>query len=147
MTTKKIVIIVLAVVLAIGLVIAIFIGGIIGVALYSIGRSDAAETARNYLRTNERLKQDIGEVKDFGMFVSGNVNVRNNDGNATIKLKVIGERKTVNATVDLIYNNGRPWRVVAASYVNDAGQTVDLLTPNEGRTRIPYIDGLLKLAA
>lgn len=147
MTTKKIVMIVVAVVVVIGLIIAIFIGGVIGIALYSIGQSEAAEAAKNFLRTNELLKQDIGEVNDFGTFVSGNINVNNNDGNATIKLKVIGERETVNATVDLIYRSGRPWRVVAASYVNDAGQTVELLTPYEGRIGIPHVDRILKLAA
>jgi hypothetical protein len=87
------------------------------------------------------LKQDIGEVKDFGSFVTGNVNIQNNDGNATINLKVYGERKTVNASVDLIYRSGRQWRVVAASYVNDAGETVHLLDPYQTLNRV------LKIAA
>src|SRR6266566_5368920 len=116
MTTKKILIVVVAVALVIGLIVVVFVGGIIGVAFYSIGRSEAAETARNYLRTSERLKQDIGEIKDFSKFVSGSINLNNGSGNATINLKVIGERKTVNASVDLIYRNGQPWRVTAASY-------------------------------
>jgi hypothetical protein len=79
------------------------------------------------------LKQDIGEVKDFGSFVTGNVNIENNDGKATINIKVIGERKEVNASVDLIYRNGQPWRVVGASYKNDAGETVELLNPDQTR--------------
>jgi hypothetical protein len=133
MTTKKIVIIVLSIVVGLGLLVAIFVGGIVGIALYSIGNSEAAETARDFLRANERLKQDIGEVKDFGSFVTGNVSVNNNDGNATINIKVIGERKTVNASVDLVYRSGRPWRVTAASYQNDAGETVELLNPYEAR--------------
>src|SRR5688500_17642983 len=133
MTTKKIVIIVAAVVLVIGLIVVIFVGGIIGVAFYSIGSSDAAETARNFLRTNERLKQDIGETKDFGSIVTGSVNITNGSGTATINLKVHGERKAVNASVDLVYRNGQPWRVTAASYRNDQGQTIELLNPYEGR--------------
>ena len=133
MTTKKIVVIILVVVLAIGLLVAVFVGGIVGIALYSIGQSEAAETAKNFLRQNDKLKQDIGDVKDFGTFVTGNVNVRNNDGNATINLKVIGERKTVNASVDLIYRSGRPWRVVAASYTTADGQRIDLLNPYDSQ--------------
>ena len=133
MTTKKILFIVGGVVLALGLIVVIFVGGIIGVALYSVGRSEAAETARNFLRSNEHLKQDIGDIKDFGSFVTGNINIRNNDGNATVNLKVRGERKTVNASVDLIYRSGRPWRVIAASYRDDAGQTIDLLNPYQSR--------------
>ncbi|MDQ5844879.1 MAG: cytochrome c oxidase assembly factor 1 family protein [Acidobacteriota bacterium] len=136
MSTKKIVIIIVSIVLAVGLVIAIFVGAIVGITLYSIGRSEAAETAKTYLRTNEVLKQDIGEIKDFGSFVTGNVSVNNNDGNATINIKVIGERKTVNASVDLIYRSGRPWRVVAASYRNEEGKTIDLLNPYDVRNRV-----------
>lgn len=137
MTTKKIVGIILAVVLAIGLLIALFVGGIVGITLYSIGQSEAAETAKSFLRQNEQLKQDIGEIKDFGTFVTGNINVSNNDGNATINLKVIGERKTVNASVDLIYRSGRPWRVVAASYKSTDGRTIDLLNPYDARKLSP----------
>lgn len=141
MTTKKIVIIVGVVVITLGLIVVVFVGGIIGITLYSVGRSEAADTAKAFLRNNERLKQDIGEIKDFGSFVTGNINIRNSNGDATISLKVIGERQTVNASLDLIYRSGRPWRVVAASYRNDAGQTVDLLNPYESRTLI------LKMAA
>lgn len=145
MTTKKIVIIVVSIVLVLGLIIVVVIGGIIGVAFYSVGRSEAAETARSFLRTNERLKQDIGEVKEFGSFVTGSININNSSGNATINLKVVGERQTVNASVDLVYKNGQPWRVVGASYQNDKGQTIELLNPYQGQILIPQL--ILKAVA
>jgi len=145
MTTKKIVIIVISIVVVLGLIVAIFVGGIVGIALYTIGNSEAAEAARTFLRNNERLKQDIGEVKDFGSIVTGNVDIKNRDGNATINIKVIGERKEVNASVDLAYRDGQPWRVMGASYKNDAGQTIELLNPYEGRERVPRLQ--LRLAA
>jgi hypothetical protein len=141
MTTSKIVILVVSIVLGLGLLVAIFVGAIIGIAFYTIGNSEASQTAKTFLRNNEQLKQDIGEVTDFGSFVTGNVNVQNNDGNATINIKVYGQRKTVNASVDLIYRSGRPWRVVAASYRNDAGETVQLLDPYQTLNRT------LKIAA
>jgi hypothetical protein len=145
MTTKKILIIVAAVVLVIGLIVVVFVGGIIGVVFYSIGNSEAAQTARDYLRTNERLKQDIGEIKDFGKIVTGNVQINNGSGTATINIKVIGERQTVNASVDLIYRNGRPWQVTAASYLNDKGQTIELFNPYKGQQLLPKLS--LKVAA
>ena len=145
MTTKKILIIVGAVVLVIGLIVVVVVGGIIGIAFYSVGRSEAAESARYFLRTNERLKQEIGEIKDFGRFVTGSININNDSGNATINLKVIGERQTVNASVDLVYKNGQPWRVIGASYQNDKGQTIELLNPYEGRMLLPQL--ILKVAA
>src|SRR6185312_13195107 len=89
--------------------------------------------AKDFLRSNERLKQDIGEVKDFGKFITGNINFNNGDGTAELNLKVIGERKEVNAAVELIFRSGHQWRVTAASYKNEAGETIDLLNPYESR--------------
>jgi len=139
MTTKKIVFVVAGVVVVLGLLAAVFVGGIVGVALYSVGNSEAAAKAKDFLRTNDKLTNDIGEVKDFGSIVTGSVNVANNSGEATLNLKVIGERKTVNASVDLIYTNGSAWRVGAASYVDASGQTIDLLDPYDSKILTPVL--------
>lgn len=141
MTTKKIVVIVVSILAVLFFIVVVFVGGIIGVVFYGIGNSEAANVSKDFLRSNERLRQDIGEVKDFGKFVTGNVNINNGYGSAELSLKVIGERKTVNASVELIFRSGHQWRVTAASYKNEAGETVDLLNPYEARNFI------LKLAA
>src|SRR5256714_2607673 len=130
MTTKKIVLIVIGVVAVLGLIVALFVGGIVWFTFRTIGNSEAANTARAYLRSNEKLKQDIGEVKDFGSLVTGSVKVQNASGDATLQIKVYGEKKTVNATVDLSYRNNRAWRVTGASYDSD-GRTVDLMSAYE----------------
>jgi cytochrome oxidase complex assembly protein 1 len=145
MTTKKIVIIIVSIVIAIALIVVIFAGGIIGLVFYSIGNSEAADTARAFLKSNERLKSDIGEIKEFGSIVTGSVNIDGGSGKATINLKVVGERKTVNASVELVYRNGQPWRVTAASYENDQGQTIELLNPYQNRLFLPK--RTLKVAA
>src|ERR1043166_3463398 len=129
MTTKKIVFIVATVVVALALIAAVFVGGIIGFTLYSVGNSEAAAEAKDFLRTSEKLKNDIGEVRDFGSVITGSAQVIDNNGEATLHLKVIGERKTVNASVDLVYTNGRAWRVSAASYVNSQAKTLTFSTP------------------
>jgi hypothetical protein len=139
MTTKKIVLIIGGVVVVLGLLAAIFVGGVVGFALYTVGNSEAAARAKDFLRNNETLKTDIGEVTDFGSIVTGRVNVVNNNGSATLNLKVIGERKTVNASVDLIFTNGSAWRVSSASYVNSSGQTIDLLDPYDSRIMAPVL--------
>lgn len=139
MTTKKIVLIVVGVVVVLALLAAVFVGGIVGVVLYQVGNSEAAAQAKDFLRTSDKLTDDIGEVKDFGTIITGNVNVANNNGQATLHLKVIGERQTVNASVDLIYTNGSAWRVSAASYVNSSGQTVDLLNPYDSKILTPLL--------
>ena len=141
MTTKKIVIIIVSIVIVLGLVVVLVAGGIMGAVFYGINNSDAANVAKEFLRNSEKLKQDIGAVKDFGSFMTGSINISNGDGTAQLNLKVIGERKTVNATVELIFRSGHPWRVTSASYRNEAGETIDLLNPydspqvkSQGRT-------------
>lgn len=130
MSTKKIILIVLGIFAVLGLIVVLFAGGIVWFTFRTIGHSEAADTARTYLRNNEKLKQDIGAVNDFGSIVTGSINVQNANGDATIKLKVYGERKTVNATVDLMYRSNRAWRVTGARYESD-GHTIDLMSAYE----------------
>ncbi|MDQ3474213.1 MAG: cytochrome c oxidase assembly factor 1 family protein [Acidobacteriota bacterium] len=139
MNTKRIVILVSVAVVAVGLLVVLFVGGIVGFALYTVAHSDAAITAKDFLRNNQRLKDDIGEVRDFGTLVSGSVNVHNSNGDASIGLKVIGERRTVNATVGLAYRDGRPWQVVSASYINGDGRVVDLISTYEALQQVPLL--------
>src|SRR2546421_6654517 len=136
MSTKKIVLIIVGIVAVLALIVALFVGGIAFFVFRTIGNSDAAKTARTYLRSNETLKQDIGEVKDFGTFVTGNISVSNGDGVATLYLKVIGEKRDVNARVDLSYRSNRNWRVTGASYDRD-GQTIDLMPAYESAPSPP----------
>ena len=140
MTTKKIVTIVVSILLALGLLVVIFAGGILLFIFYQVAKSDAATVARGFLKSNERLRQDIGEVQDFGWFITGNINVENSSGKATLKLKVVGARKIVNATVDLIYRNGKDWRVTSASYMNQEGQTIELFNPYESKLKFQISD-------
>jgi hypothetical protein len=139
MTTKKIVLMVSAVVLVLGFLVVCFAAGVVGIALYGIGNSDAAARARDFLRNSEKLKAETGPVKDFGSIVTGSVNLHNGNGDAKLQLKVIGDRNTVNATVDLVLVKGGTWRVSSASYVNGAGQTIDLLDPYDAERLIPRL--------
>jgi flagellar basal body-associated protein FliL len=133
MTTKKIVVIVVSVVIVLALIVVLFVGAIMGMIFYGISNSDAAHVAKDFLSSSEKLKQDVGEVKGFGRIVTGNVNFSNGDGTAQLNIKVIGERKEVNAAVELVFRSGHQWRVTAASYKNDAGDIVDLLNTFETR--------------
>src|SRR5215211_1994196 len=139
MTTKKIVLVVGGVVVVLGFLVVCFVGAIVGVALYSVGNSEAAARAKDFLRNNEKLKTEIGEVRDFGSIITGSVNFENESGQATLNLKVFGAHKTVNATVDLVLVKGSAWRVSSASYVNESGQTIDLLDPYDSQVLIPQL--------
>jgi hypothetical protein len=139
MTRKKDLLIIGGVVLVLGFIVVCFVGAIVGFALYSLGNSEAASVARAYLRSNEKLQADIGPVKDFGSIISGSVALQNGDtGSAILYLKVIGERQTVNANVELLLRN-REWNVIRASYVNSSGLTVHLLDPYDTKLIIPRL--------
>jgi hypothetical protein len=97
----------------------------------SMNNSEAASEAKEFLKKNEILKKDIGEIKDFGSFPKGSIRTRNNDTDAELVFKVYGERKTVEASVGMMYREGRGWRVTAASYKNEQGKTIDLLNVYE----------------
>jgi hypothetical protein len=139
MTTKKIVLVVGGVVVVLAFLVICFAGGIVGFALYQIGNSEAAAKAKDFLRSSEKLKAETGPVRNFGRIVTGSVNLHNGNGDATLNLKVIGDRKTVNATVDLVLVRGGTWRVSSASYVDEAGQTIELLDPYDTKTLIPLL--------
>jgi hypothetical protein len=138
MTTKKILLIIGGVVVALGFLVVCFVGAIVGVALYQVNHSEAAARARDFLRSNEQLQADIGPVKDFGSIVTGNVSFHDSAGAATLHLKVIGERKTVNATVDLVLSN-RGWIVTEAFYINSSGQKISLRDPYESKIPVPLL--------
>jgi hypothetical protein len=139
MTTKNIVLVVGGVVVVLGFLVVCFVGGIVGFALYELGNSQAAIKAKDFLRNSEKLQAETGPVKDFGSIVTGSVNFHDGSGEATLHLKVIGERQTVNATVDLLLVSGGAWRVSSASYVNSSGQTVDLLDPYDTNLLVPHL--------
>jgi hypothetical protein len=127
MITKKLAIIVISGLMGLFLAFLLFVGGMVGIAFYSVASSEAAVTAKEFLRANEKLKEDIGVVKDFGYLVTGEINTKNRDGDARLHLKVIGERLTVNATVTMEYRSGGAWRVTQASYSDEKGATVELV--------------------
>lgn len=131
MTTKKAVILIASILAGLILLVGLFVGAITGFVFYTIGNSEAAQTAKTFLKKNEKLKRDIGEVRDFGSFVTGSINTRNTDGDASLSLKVIGEGRTVNATVDLAFTNSQQWRVTGAAYRDASGQIVELLDKYE----------------
>ena len=139
MTKKKIVLIVGGMLAVLAVVILVFVFAIFFLGFYTVKNSQSAEKAKAYLRSNEKLKQDIGEVQNFGNIITAAINDRNGDSEVTLKLTVFGERKTVSATVDLMLVQGNAWRVTSASYVNSNGQKISLLDPYDTKVLIPSL--------
>jgi thioredoxin 1 len=125
MSTKKAVLVAIGILSAVALVVALFAGAIVGFVFYTIGNSGAAQTAQTFLRRNEKLRREIGEVRDFGYFTTGDIKTQGSMGTAELRMKVFGATKTVKTTVDLAQGRGE-WRVVDAFYDDASGQRVFL---------------------
>jgi thioredoxin 1 len=125
MSTKKAVLVAIGILSAVALVVALFAGAIVGFVFYTIGNSGAAQTAKTFLRRNEKLRREIGEVRDFGYFTTGDIKTQGSMGTAELRMKVFGATKTVKTTVDLAQGRGE-WRVVDAFYDDASGQRVFL---------------------
>jgi len=139
MTTKKVLLMVGGVVVVLAFIVICFVGAIVGFALYQVSNSEAAARSRDFLSKSEKLQADIGKVKDFGSIVTGKMGFHESGaGAARLNLKVIGERRTVNATVELVFSN-RQWAVSKAVYVNSSGQTIYLLDPYDTKILIPRL--------
>jgi thiol-disulfide isomerase/thioredoxin len=125
MSTKKAVLVAVGILSAVALVVALFAGAIVGFVFYTIGNSGAAQTAKTFLRQNDKLRREIGEVRDFGYFTTGDIKTQGSMGTAELRMKVIGATKNVNTTVDLSLGRGE-WRVVDAFYDDESGQRIFL---------------------
>jgi hypothetical protein len=117
----------------------IFVLAIVYFGLYTVNNSELADKAKAYLRSNEKLKQDIGDIQNIGNIETAGISDRNGNSEVTLKLKVFGEHKTVNAIVNLMLVPGNTWRITSASYVNSNGQSVNLLDPYDTKVLIPSL--------
>ncbi len=75
----------------------------------------AAGAAKKFLRSNAVVRARLGEIKDFGWFPSGTVEVTNGAGKAHLVFSLKGTRGQGQAAVDLSKKAGRDWKVTAAT--------------------------------
>lgn len=52
---------------------------------------------------------------------------------------ILGDRQTVDVSVNLVFTNGSAWRVSAASYVDSSGQKIYLLDPYDSKNLVPHL--------
>jgi uncharacterized RDD family membrane protein YckC len=80
-------------------------------AIFSIKNSAAYQTATQFLAYNEKVKRQIGEVRDFGAFPGGAIQFENGYGHAVLNITVYGLKDRVSAQVLLIKEPGKMWEV------------------------------------
>ncbi|WP_210520555.1 Coa1/Tim21 domain-containing protein [Hymenobacter terricola] len=85
--------------------------------------SDAFETASNYLKTNDRIRSEIGPVKGVILFSEGEINTATNlkgeQGEGVLNLVVKGSNKYKHYEMHLVKKyEENAWQVVEASPKN-----------------------------
>jgi hypothetical protein len=79
--------------------------------LFSIKNSGAYQTATQFLASNEKVKGQIGEIRDFGAFPGGEIQFKNGYGRAVLNITVYGLEGTVSAQVLLTKDPEQIWEV------------------------------------
>jgi len=88
---------------------------ILPVAVFMLKTSDAYDAAIEYLRSDPKIKDEIGNVKGFGLIPTGSVQTTTingiESGNATFEIIVRGDKKYIDITVDLEKTPTNFWTV------------------------------------
>jgi hypothetical protein len=79
--------------------------GILPIVVFKIKTSSPYDAAIKYLKVDSRIRDELGEVKGFGFFPGGSVeiSIKNGveSGRATFKLTIRGDKKYKDVLIDL----------------------------------------------
>lgn len=85
------------------------------VLIIVIPNTDAYQVAKEFAKTQEELKTELGEIKGFGLLPSGGVavtkDVNGEKGNATITLLLKGDKAYKSVTFFVFKDYGKDWVV------------------------------------
>lgn len=79
--------------------------------------TEAYHVATEYVKSNPRIKEQIGEVNSFGLIPSGTVQTTTTNsvetGNAVFEMTVNGSKKNMDLVIELIKEPNNAWTVTA----------------------------------
>lgn len=85
------------------------------VAVFILSNSAAYSAATQYLQSDSRIQNEVGDIKGFGLIPTGSVQVSTingiESGHATFEIIVRGSKKYKDVTVDLQKTSGNSWTV------------------------------------
>lgn len=114
------------------LLFCLFIGLIVGIAMTSMKSSDAYKQAVATARANPTVVEKLGTPIQEGFFVSGNINVQNNSGDADLQIPLSGSKgKAVIHAV--AHKSGGTWEYSRLTIALEGQPELDLLSPEPGQ--------------
>ena len=87
--------------------LAVFIGPIMFGVFYMMKSSDIYQLALHEVQTSEEAKRTLGEPIEPGWFLSGNISMKNNDGNARLSIPVSGTLQEGTIEMDATKKDGQ----------------------------------------
>lgn len=114
------------------LLFCLFLGLIIGVVMTSMKSSDAYKQAVAKARANPTVVEKLGTPIEEGFFVSGNINVQNNSGDADLQIPISGPKgKAVIHAV--ARKSAGKWEYSRLTIALEGQPELDLLGPEPGQ--------------
>jgi hypothetical protein len=99
----------------IGIGIISFIMLIQFILLIVLSRSDAYEAAKKYIRNNENIRKELGDIKGYAIIPFGSISVSSGNGGtvgvANLKIIVKGEKKFRQYEVGLVKEANSDWKL------------------------------------
>jgi hypothetical protein len=74
--------------------------------------SDAYKVAIQHIESDPDIAAETGGIKGYGTIPKGNINVTNGNGEARLKIDVVGQTKDMVITIQLAKEPGGKWEVL-----------------------------------
>jgi hypothetical protein len=107
---------------------ALVFGGIFGGVMGAIKNSDAYKMSVELVEKSSEVKEEIGNIKSYGWFPGGSVNVNGSSGEAKLNISVTGEKGEGTVETELVKKGGK-WNFTSAVFYLK-NKEIDLLKEN-----------------
>jgi hypothetical protein len=81
----------------------------------TLKNSDAYKVATSEIERNEQIVTETGGIKGYGMIPGGNLSISNGHGRAHLEIKVLGNTKDLNVSVNLEKEPNGQWKLIEIS--------------------------------
>lgn len=99
-------------VLALGGIVIAYFMFIFVFVFASMKNSDAYRTAISEIEQNQEIINEVGGIKEYGMFPTGGVSVKSGYGEANLEIKVIGNKKELSVSTYLTKEPNEQWKLI-----------------------------------
>ena len=99
----------------VGIGVLILVIVVIGIIIIVIGNSNALSAAKTYVLNSDSLKNEIGDIREFGITYTGGIEISSDsageDGTANISLIIKGSKKFKELDFYVVKEKKQNWEV------------------------------------